>query len=114
MEEIVVKKMLNVIFPFCIEELWQRGIKLFQNPGPTPLLQTFLSEDYPFPSPPMEPCSEQKVSVSNPSSTSPEGVFLDVIGTRILRLLLHAFPSLLHQLFLPPPSPPVFLDIFYL
>ncbi len=46
---------------------------------------------------------------------STEGVFLDVIGIKIFRLLLHAIYSHLHQIILPPlPHPLVFLDLRFL
>ncbi len=47
-------------------------------------------------------------------SPQPEGVFLGIIKTKILRLLLHAIHSHLHQLFFSPPTPNVLLDLRFL
>ncbi len=41
----------------------------------------------------------------------PEGVFLDVIGTKILRILFHAIQRHLRRLSLPPPPPPWFFGL---
>jgi hypothetical protein len=40
-----------------------------------------------------------------------EGVFLDIIRTKILRLVLHAIHSHLHQLIYTPPPPHGFLEL---
>jgi hypothetical protein len=50
--------------------------------------------------------------MSKNSASGPGGVFLDLMGTEILKLLLHAIHSNLHQRILVPPM--VFLVLRFL